>query len=140
MTVANHNEVIDAIVASLSAAQPRRYVESSLIDPANATSEQLLAGVVSVVSEGGGNFANYRGREGDLGSMDVRLVGFVQVEEDTKPVAVQRAELALLGDLLLWVSAAAVPGLDVMYPGDWAQSKQLEHPFGWVTLALKVNT
>lgn len=141
MSVNNHDAVLDAIVASLAAALPLRYVQRSLpFDPANEPTEKLLAGLVCVVSEGGGQFANYRGREGDLGTMEVRLVGFVQVAEGTQAEDIERAELALLGDLLVWVNTVGVPGLDVIYPGDWAQSKQLEHPYGWLTLELKVKT
>lgn len=140
MSVANHNAVLDAIVASLAAALPARVAQRSLVDPANANVAALTAGVICVVSEGGGNFANYRGREGDLGTMNVRLVGFLQVLESSTPADIERAELTLLGELLTWVSTTAVPGLDVMYPGDWVQSKQLEHPYGWLALALIVKT
>ncbi|OGA98124.1 MAG: hypothetical protein A3E79_11750 [Burkholderiales bacterium RIFCSPHIGHO2_12_FULL_61_11] len=140
MSVNNHNAVLDAIVASLAAAMPTRFVQRSLVDPANALAAQLLAGLVCVVNEGGGDFANYRGREGDLGKMDVRLVGFVKVDEGTVAADVERAELDLLGSLLLWVNTTAVPGLDVVTPGDWTQSKQLEHPYGWLALALTVKT
>lgn len=140
MSVNNHNAVLDAIVASLAAALPARYVQRSLVDPANALAAQLLAGLICVVNEGGGDFANYRGREGDLGTMNVRLVGFLQVAEGSEPADVERAELGLLGDVLTWVNTAGVPGLDVVYPGDWAQSKQLEHPYGWLALALEVKT
>lgn len=140
MSVDNHNAVLDAIVASLAAALPLRTVQRSLIDPANETRERLLAGVLCVVSEGGGNFANYRGREGDLGTMNVRLVGFVQVAEKSAAADIERAELAVLGDVLVWVNTTAVPGLDTVTPGDWVQSKQLEHPYGWLALALIVKT
>lgn len=140
MSVNNHNAVLDALVASLAAALPERYVQRSLIDPASAPRASLLAGTVCVVSGGGGGFANYRGREGDLGHMNVTAVGFVQVAESSEPADVERAELDLLGDLLWWVNSTAVPGLDVIYPGDWTQSRQLEHPYGWVALGLEVRT
>lgn len=140
MSVNNHNAVLDAIVQSLTAALPARYVQRSLVDPANSPRAALLAGTVCVVTEGGGEFANYRGREGDLGQMDVALVGFLQVAEGSVAADIERAELDLLGDLLWWVNSTAVPGLDVVYPGAWRTSRQLEHPFGWLVLALKVRT
>jgi hypothetical protein len=139
MSLANHNAVLDSIEASLFAALPDRYVQRSLVDPLNADQAQLLAGLICLVSEGGGRFANYRGREGDLGQMDVRLVCFLKVQEGTDAAEIERAELALLGDLLTWVGNTAVPGLDVIYPGEWAQSKQLEHPYGWLVLSLEVK-
>lgn len=140
MSVNNHNAALDALHASLALALPNRYVQRSLADPAQVPAEQLQAGLICLVTEGGGRFANYRGREGDLGAMDVRLVGFVQVPESAPPSDVERAELDLLGEVLLWVSTTAVPGLDVLTPGDWSQSKQLEHPYGWLVLALEVKT
>ena len=140
MSVNNHDAVLNAITASLAQALPARFVQRSLVDPANVPTEQLLAGLLCVVTESGGNFANYRGREADLGSMAVRLVGFVKVEEGQPAVATESAELALLGDLLTWLNTTGVPGLDVIYPGDWTCSKQLEHPYGWLALALQVKT
>jgi hypothetical protein len=140
MSLNNHNAVLVAVKDSLAAALPLRHVQRSLADPANAPAEQLTAGLICLVSENGGKFANYRGREGDLGTLNARLVCFVQVPEASEPADIERAELALLGDLLTWVASAAVPGLDVMYPGDWAQSKQLEHPYGWLVLALEIKT
>jgi hypothetical protein len=140
MSVNNHNAVLDALVASIAAALPARYVQRNLADPAQCPPAQLQAGLVCVVTEGGGNFANYRGREGDLGEMNVRLVGFLQVAEKAEAADIERAELDLLGDLLVWVNTTAVPGLDVVTPGDWSLSKQLEHPYGWMTLALEVKT
>ncbi|UUZ68082.1 hypothetical protein LP416_27845 [Polaromonas sp. P2-4] len=140
MSLNNHNAVLDAMAASLAAALPARHVQRSLVDPANVPAAKLSAGLICLVSEGGGNFANYRGREGDLGTLNARLVGFVKVGENSDAADIERAELALLGDLLGWVSSTAVPGLDVMYPGDWTQSKQLEHPYGWLVLALEIKT
>ena len=140
MSVNNHDAVLNAITASLAQAMPARFVQRSLVDPADVPTEQLLASLLCVVTESGGNFANYRGREADLGSMAVRLVGFVKVEEGQPAVATESAELALLGDLLTWLNTIGVPGLDVIYPGDWTCSKQLEHPYGWLALALQVKT
>lgn len=140
MSVANHNAVMDAIEASLAAAMPERYVQRNLADWSTAPKEQLEAGLVCLVSGGGGGFANYRGREGDLGHMNVYLAGFVKVAESSTSADVERAELELLGDLLTWVNTTGVPGLDVVEPGDWKQSKQLERPYGWLVLDLLVKT
>lgn len=140
MSLNNHNEILDAVEANLAAALPLRHVQRSLVDPANVPREKLLAGLICLVSRRGGDFANYRGREGDLGTLQASLVCFVQVHEKSAPADVERAELSLLGDLLGWVATAAVPGLDVFYPGDWTQSQQLEHPYGWLVLALDIKT
>ena len=139
MSLNTHNLVLDALVASLAAALPTRFVQRSLADPANEKTERVQAGLLCVVAKGGGSFANYRGREGDLGTMQVSVVGFVQVGEKSLPADVERTELDLLGELLGWVSTTKVLGIDVVTPGDWTQSKQLEHPYGWLVLGLDVK-
>lgn len=140
MSMTDHNAVVAALVASLAAALPGRHVGDTLIVPEGEKAERLQAGVVCVVSRGGGKFSGMRGREAQLGTMDVALVGFLQVEHNLPPKAIQAAELTLLNELLAWVSTAAVAGLDSIAPGDWRQSGQLEHPYGWLVLELKVKT
>jgi len=137
-------DVMVALVASMAAAMPTRHVQRKLADPGNETQARLIAGVVCVVSGGGGEFANYQGREGELGSMNVKVVGFLQVPTKVADVPttgedVEKAELALLGDLLAWCQLIKPVPIDSSLPGDWRQSQQLEHPMGWLTLDLKVS-
>lgn len=140
MSLANHNAVMEALKTSLANFVPGRTVTRTLIDPANAKTQELKAGIFCLVVEGGGNFADYVGRAADLGEMTVRVVGFVQVAEKATPADVESAELAMLGDLLRWINAGGVAGLDTVSAGNWTCSKQLEHPFGWLVLELKVKT
>lgn len=140
MTVADPNVSLQAIKDSLTAKLPARKFSRSLVDPANLPDADKLAGFVCIVNEGGGQFANYRGREGDLGLIDVALVGYVKVAENAEPAAVEVAELALLKDLLDWTNdQGAVRAGDSVLPMEFAQSKQLEHPEGWVVLKLEVR-
>jgi hypothetical protein len=132
---------LDALQASMAAAMPARTVQRNLpADPANLPREQLLAGVLCLVSEGGGGFANYLGREGQLGTMQLSVVGFLQVAEDSEPADIERAELALLDDVLAWCADTGDidPATGVL-PEDWTQSKQIEHPFGWLIVRLEVR-
>lgn len=141
MSVRKPNPAVDVIEASLMATLTTRHVQRSLLaDPGDESADRLKAGVVCLVVEGGGDFANYRGREADLGTLQLRLVGFLQVAEDSKPEAIEEAELILLGELLDWVNDhPQLPGVDSVVPGRWQQSKQLEHPYGWLTLGLDVK-
>lgn len=144
MSAYPHEDTMVALVASLAAAMPTRHVQRKLIDPANESKERLAAGVLCVVSGGGGEFLNYQGREGELGSMNVKVVGFLQVPIKMAGVAttgedVEKAELALLDDLLAWCQLVKPAPIDSTLPGDWRQSQQLEHPMGWLALDLKVS-
>lgn len=141
MSVTDYNAGLEQLKDSLAAKLTTRHVQRVLPhDPMGLPREQLLAGVLCVVSEGGGEFANYYGREGDLGVGKVALVGFLQVAEDTEPDAIEIAELALLNELLNWCQdPGAVPPPSQALPMDWAQSRQLEHPYGWVLLHLDLR-
>lgn len=138
MSLPDYNAALDAVKDSLEAFMPQRYVQRKLALAANETRERLTAGLVCLVSEKGGDFANYRGREAQQGTIDVALVGFLQVAESTGSDDMERAELVLLGEMLAWV-AGGVTGADRVEAVAWRQSRQLEHPFGWVVLELKVK-
>jgi len=133
------NGALDAIEASLFGTLTNRKVKRGLIDPAAADRQALLDGLICIVGEGGGSFANYLGREGQLGLMRVMLVGFLLVEENTDPVEIERAELALLQELLDWTTYPNNPGLNSVLPLEFRQSQQLEHPYGWLALSLEVR-
>ena len=140
MTRRTVDEALEAAVASLKAKLPQRVVSRSLVDPANARDEDLRAGLLCLVSKGGGDFANTRGREGQLGRSNAYLVGFVRVDEQEPAAAVEQAELALLQDVLDWCTEpGVVRPVNAVLPLDWTQSAQLEHPYGWVALRLDVR-
>lgn len=137
MSADANSVALQALADSLAAFLPARVVGRSLVDPAQASQADLLAGVLCLVNGGGGGFANYLGRVGQLGSLRARIVGFVLVpEKGTAGVDVEAAELALLDDVLRWMNGHAPV---TVLPLDWAQSQQLEHPYGWFVLDLDVR-
>lgn len=142
MTPNPTDTALEGIRASMAAKLPHRVVQRDLVlDPLNHDPAELEKGVICLVGSGGGNFANYRGREGQLGRVLLGVVGFVKVAEDTGPAAVEAAELSLLHDVLDWVRDTGMPRpFDSALPKDWRQSRQLEHPYGWVVLELDVRT
>lgn len=140
MSTPDLDAALEGIKASLAKKIPKRLVTRSLKDPASLSRDQLLAGVVCVVNEGGGEFANYLGREGDLGLLQVALVGFVAVPEKSETSEIERVELELLRDLLDWTAdQGEIRACDMALPTEFTQSKQLEHPNGWVLLKLDVR-
>lgn len=135
-----HDDMLEAMKDSLAAALPNRLVQRGLpVDPAAERAERLALGLVCVVGDGGGNFANWAGREGEIGDMGVKLVCLCKVEPKAPRVDVEQLELAILADLLAWVQAIKAEPLDDVIPSNWTQSKQMEHPFGWLVLDLTVR-
>lgn len=139
MSMPDYNAALDAVKESLEAFMPNRYVQRKLTVAVNETRERLTAGVVCLVSQRGGDFANYRGREAQQGTINAALVGFVQVAESAGSDEVERAELVLLGEMLAWVAGGSAVGLNTVTAGDWRQSAQLEHPYGWVVMELAIR-
>jgi hypothetical protein len=134
------DDALEGVKASLEDALAARHVSRSLPpDPASLPMTQLRDGVVCLVNEGGGEWATYIGREGELGVHDASVVGFVMVDEKSEPVEIERAELQLLGELLAWCKSGPFGPAEDVEPVSFTQSKQLEHPFGWLVLKLKVR-
>lgn len=132
---------LEAIRTSLAARLPLRVVQRSLVlDPVNHDPDELAKGVLCLVGAGGGNFANYRGREGQLGHVALDVVGFVKVPDGSDGLAVEQAELAMLHDVLDWLRDTGLPRpFDSALPKDWRQSGQIETPYGWVVIHLDVR-
>lgn len=135
------NTALQAVADSLAAKLPARVVGRSLLaDVGMADQADLRAGVLCVVAEGGGGFATHRGREADMGTLDFWVVGYVLVEEDQPPAAVEQAELALLQDVLAWVAEpGAVRPRNGVYPQTVKLSQQLEAPYGWVSVQMQTR-
>jgi hypothetical protein len=133
------DDLLEAWKASMADFLPLRVVDRGMVDPATLPLKQLQAGVLRLVARGGGNFANYQGREGELGTVRCTLLGFVVVPEKSDKADVERAEFALLEDVLRWVGLRKAPPLDVIYPGNYTQSGQLEHPIGWFALDMEAR-
>lgn len=135
------NTALQAVADSLAAKLPERVVGRSLLaDVGMADQADLRAGVLCVVAEGGGGFATHRGREADMGTLDFWVVGYVLVDENQPPAAVEQAELALLQDVLAWVAEpGAVRPRNGVYPQAVKLSQQLEAPYGWVSVQMQTR-
>lgn len=133
------DQLLEKWKVSLADFLPQRRVRRGLVDPATLKKADLEAGQLCLVTTGGGSFANYQGREGELGTLRARILGFVQVGEREELHVVEQAELALLEDVLTWIGERKAPPLDCIYPGDYQQSGGLEHPIGWFSLAVEAR-
>ena len=140
-TARDLDTALETIKTSLAAQLPLRVVSRSLLlDPMSADEADLRKGVLCLVNGGGGKWANYLGREGQLGQANLSIVGFVLVDEASAPVDVERAELALLDDVLGWCANPGAVSPVQTAPQEFRQSHQLEQPYGWFVLTLDVRT
>lgn len=131
---------MEALGASLAAACPGRYVSRSLVPLAQRTAEELEAGVLAVAALGERDFANYRGREADLGTLRVVIVGQIKVAEESPPYVLEDAEFAMAEQVKAFLAAPLLAPLRQCVASGYRQSGQLEHPYGWVAFECEVRT
>lgn len=129
--------LMNALVLSLGAALPGRLVTRQFRPLSQRSRDELLAGVVCVVALGESGYANYRGREADLGRVKVVLV--CQLEADSPdPAAVEDAEFELAGQIKAFLAGPCPAPVRQMLSDGFRQSGQLDAPQGWVVFELEV--
>lgn len=132
-TLAEHMELIKT---TLAAKYPHRQVTRSLKDFADRPAQQLKAGVYTLMSDGEYDYPNYNGLEGMFGKHRIRLVGQILLPENAEPVDTENAELAMVEEIKVFTQTLP-PSLCSLVMMDFEQSRQWEHPNGWVGINLE---
>ncbi|MBU1692296.1 MAG: hypothetical protein KJ958_05515 [Gammaproteobacteria bacterium] len=133
------NTLLEQIKTTLAAAQPLRVVTRSLKDFGDRPEADLVKGIFTLVSQGEGGYNNLPGREAMFGKSNTVLVGQIMVSEDSEPVAIESAELAMVEEIKGFVRALPA-GIDSLQMKGFRQSGQLEHPYGWVSIDMEMMT
>lgn len=129
--------LLEQIKTTLAAAQPLRVVTRSLKDFGDRAEADLVKGIYTVISDGEGDYDNLPHEEAMFGTLKIVLVGQILVGEDTESVVVETAELAMVEEIKSFVRALPV-GIDGLQMKKFFQSKQLEHPYGWVSIEMEM--
>lgn len=129
-------EALDALKNGMQSAMPTRVVTRDLMNFDLRAEADLLAGVLTVVANRERGYANYRGREADLGKLAVLVVGQLKLPEDALPSEVEDAEFAFAEEVKAFLQATlpvqAVDLLETRFSG------QLEAPYGWFAMEMEV--
>lgn len=133
-----------AMKAAMASAMPTRVVTRSYQDFSQRAPADLEAGIVTILGAGEKDYANYVGREAQLGTVPMVVVGQLQISEATLKAdgaeAVEDAEDLLVEEIKAFV---ANPG-DALLGGirmlGFRQSGQIEAPYGWVACDIEVLT
>lgn len=133
------SEKLAALEASLKQGLPGRHILRGCEPVADRTAQEVNDGVINLVLDREHSYAKGRGRVAQEGTLDVMLIGYVTVDETTAIKAdLQDAEAAMGEQLKDWVRNTGIDGFDVEL--DHIQlSRQLEFPYGWVIVALKLG-
>lgn len=133
------NDTLTALASGLQAALPARQVSRSFRPLAQRAVAELEQGVLALVGLGEGDYANYRGREAQLGTVSALLIGHLIVAENAEPVAVEEAELALAEEVKAFLRGTLPAGVTSCLATGFKQSGQLEFPRGWIVFQLEVQ-
>lgn len=129
-------EAIEALKVALAAALPGRVVTRDLLGFEQRREADLVAGVLTLITAKEGNYANYRGREADLGKLSVKLVGQLKLPESALPSAVEDAEFAFAESVKDFLrTALPVEAVDLL---ETNFSGQLDAPYGWFAMDWEV--
>lgn len=127
---------MNALRAGLAAAMPARVVTRDLLSFDLRSEADLTAGVLTVLSSREGRYANYRGREAQMGRLNVVVVGQLKLLESALPSTVEDAEFAFAEQVKAFLGGELpVPDVQLI---ETRFSGQMEAPYGWFAMDWEV--
>lgn len=129
-------EKLEDIREDLAEAMPTRVVTRDFLDFAQRSQVDLEAGTLTIITQRESRYANYRGREADLGRMTLAVVGQLKLPEDALPSLVEDAEFSFAEEVKDWLQGAlpvnAVDLIETRFSG------QMDAPYGWFAMTWEV--
>lgn len=126
---------LQALADWLQAELPQRLVTRSWCDSAQRPRAELERGVLTLISQGASQYADYPGREAQLAQYQLALVAQCVLPESADGGVVEAAELDLIAEIEA-VLGRLPPVLGGLSLSEWRQSGQLDAPYGWVAFSL----
>lgn len=127
---------LEDIRADLALAMPARVVTRDFLDFAQRAQVDLEAGTLTIITQRESRYANYRGREADLGRMTLAVVGQLKLPEDALPSAVEDAEFAFAEEVKDWLQGVLPVNLIDLIETRF--SGQMDAPYGWFAMTWEV--
>lgn len=127
---------LEDIRADLALAMPTRVVTRDFLDFAQRSQVDLEAGTLTILTQRESRYANYRGREADLGRLTLAVVGQLKLPEDALPSAVEDAEFAFAEEVKDWLQGVLPVNLIDLIETRF--SGQMDAPYGWFAMTLEV--
>ena len=132
--------VMDAFLSGLALALPGMLTTRDFMPIAQRPLEQLEQGITTLVRLGEKDYANYRGREADLGTVLALLIVQFKLAESATGRLVENKEIEYGEAIKAFLrEPLPAPVTDCTTDG-YKQSGQLETPYGWVIFELEMRT
>ena len=127
---------LEDIRADLAQALPTRVVTRDFLDFGQRAQVDLDAGTLTIIAQREWRYANYRGREADLGRLTLAVVGQLKLPEDALPSLVEDAEFEFAEEVKDYLQGVlpvnAVDLLETRFSG------QMDAPYGWFAMTWEV--
>lgn len=127
---------LEDIRADLALAMPTRVVTRDFLDFAQRAQVDLEAGTLTIITQRESRYANYRGREADLGRMTLAVVGQLKLPEDALPSLVEDAEFAFAEEVKDYLQGVLPVNLIDLIETRF--SGQMDAPYGWFAMTWEV--
>lgn len=129
-------DALENLKNALQSAMPTRVVTRDLMNFDLRQEADLEAGVLTVAANRERGYANYRGREADLGRMSLLVVGQLKMPENALPSEVEDAEFVFAEEVKGFLQGALpVQAADLL---ETRFSGQLDAPYGWFAMDMEV--
>lgn len=134
------DQQMEALKGALAAALPDMITTRSFVPISQRPIEDLEKGVVTLVRLGEKEFANYMGREADLGTVNAMLAIQFKLSDSAEGLAVEQREIECAKAVRAVLASPLPPPLIGCLATGYKQSGQLECPFGWVLFELEIQS
>lgn len=128
----------ELLKSTLAAKFPARVVTRDFQDFAQHSDADLAAGVYTLIALGERGFANFVGREAQLGTRNVMILAQIKLAESTTPSAAEDAEGVLIDEIKDFCNDVLPAGIDGLLLTSYKQSGQMEHPNAWVAFEMEI--
>lgn len=126
-----------AVEAHLRTHLANRNVTPVLKHFTDHSDQELLEGVLTVVTATESDFKNQRGMIAKEGTTQFLLIAHLKIAETSDQEELAEAEHTLLSELKSAIRQK-LPGLSLLL-GEIQFSRQLDHPYGWFVATLDVG-
>ena len=131
--------VMDAFLSGLALALPGLLTTRDFVPIAQRSIEHLEQGIATLVRLGEKDYANYRGREADLGTVTALLIVQFKLAEGATGHLVENKEIEYAEAIKAFLHAPLPAPLTDCTTDGYKQSAQLETPYGWVIFELEMR-
>jgi len=123
---------MEAVAEQLKTVAPNRLVTRDLTEFMNRETTERQQGVFTVLMGTEGDYPNYVGREGQLGTVSLSIIGQIEIPEPSTGLMVEDAEHVMVKELKNLAQSDLPEPIGGLLLQRVRHSMQIDRPYGWV--------